>query len=163
MEFSYKKKKIFTTILRSLFILIVLVSALAFIFNYINGNKDTGPLLIIPILLLLPAAIAVSIYMLRLVYQLLKPEKLLLRIDEQGILLYLNKGYRKAGLIGWNKISNITTSTDNMNLPAIRISLEGHINSVYQFYITTPDAKKMGLPLAEVFDTIMAYYNANRR
>lgn len=163
MEFYYSKKKIFTSLLIWLIVLIVLILAIAFLFSYIDENSNPEPLVVIPLIFLLPITTVVSFGVVRFTYLLLRPEKLMMRLDEQGILLQMNKASKSAGLIDWNEISSIIRSSDNMNKPAIRISLGGHIKGMYQFYITTPDMKKMGLGLTELLDTIMTYYNANKR
>lgn len=163
MELYYSKKKILSSFLISLISLVALGLITLFIIDYANQIEDAEVLVVMAILFLFPAALVAGICLLRYTFLLLIPEKLMIRMDEQSILLNMNKASRKAGLIGWNEISGIIHSSDNMNKPAIRISLEGHINGVYQFYITKRDSKKMGLPLNELFDTIMTYYNTNKR
>lgn len=147
----------------SLISLVALALITLFIIDYANQIEDAEVLVVMAILFLFPAALVAGICLLRYTYLLLIPEKLMIRMDEQSILLNMNKASRKAGLIGWSDISGIIHSSDNMNKPAIRISLEGHIHGVYQFYITKHDSKKMGLRLNELFDTIMTYYNTNKR
>lgn len=162
MDFYYSKKRILLSFWISILVLMVLIPINLYIIDYANNTENPEAIVVMPILFFFPGAIAASIYLLKFIYLLLVPEKLMLRIDEQGILLNMNKACRKAGLICWNEIANIINSTDNMNKPAIRISLTGHIKGMYQFYITKQDAKKMGLPVTELLEMIMTYYNANK-
>lgn len=162
MEFYYSKKKILLSLWISVLVLMILVPVSLYIIDYANNTRNPEALIVIPLLFFFPGAVVAAIYLLKYIYLLLIPEKLLLRIDEQGILLNMNKTCRKAGFITWKEIANIIHSTDNMNKPAIRISLAGHVNGMYQFYITKQDTKKMGLRMNELFDMIMTYYNANK-
>lgn len=162
MEFYYSKKKILLSLWISVLVLMILAPISLYIIDYANNTRNPEVLIVISILFLFPGAVIAAICLLKFVYLLLVPEKLMLRIDEQGILLNMNKTCRKVGLIGWNEIANIINSTDNMNKPAIRISLVGHVKGMYQFYITKQDTRKMGLPMNELFETIEAYYNANK-
>lgn len=163
MEFYYSKKKILTSSLIALISLVALILAFLFIVDYTNQMKDAEVLVVIAIIFVFPFALVAGFCLLRFTYLLMIPEKLMIRMDEQGILLNMNKACRKAGLIPWNEITSIIHSSDNMNKPAIRVSLVGHINGVYQFYITKHDSKRMGLQMNELFDTIMSYYTTNKR
>lgn len=83
--------------------------------------------------------------------------KVALNLSEEGVLINLTKAYRRAGLIGWNEISKIEKSTDNMNKPAVRITLKDHKKGEYQFYLP---CKQLGVKQSELLDSLIQYYTA---
>lgn len=164
MELYYSKNKIFIKLSLSLISLLVVGWLILTVFDLTTKNlySDEGGWFAGALILLSPCLVVAAVYLIKFTILFLSADNLLIRIDEQGITLNLNKKYRKAGLMTWNSIASIESSTDNMNKPAIRISLRGHIQGMYQFYITTPNAKNTGVPLPQILDTIMSYYTANK-
>jgi predicted PurR-regulated permease PerM len=90
-------------------------------------------------------------------FHLLRGQKTALTLSEQGVFISLTKAYRRAGLIGWNEISKIEKSTDNMNKPAVRITLKDHKKGEYQFYLP---CKQLGVKQSELLDSLIQYYTA---
>ena len=150
MTVYLKKKKLLSDFFGYLAVFIVAAFALFFLLK----DNDVLNLLFIVIIIVVSMISCFIGFVSNLITLLWRP-KVMVKIDENGLILRLTKIDRKAGLITWNEILKIDQSTDNMNKPAIRISLKENRNGQYLYYITF---NKIDIPIQDLLSEMIEYH-----
>lgn len=157
MEFYYSKKRIFNTFIIRLLLFVTFTSPIILFFSYTFKDEGVEMILLFSLFFLVPASMVLAFLLLRSLYFLIMPNRLIVTVNKEGISLYTNKKYKATGVIKWSEISYIKESTDNMNRPAIRITLKGHIHGQYLFYFSSKDAKKTEHSVEEVLELMNSH------